>query len=165
MILILETSWAKYDWIKPTHIVVSVFSATQFPYTCQLYPVDWNFDITNWKQGASCYWTDGYVDIYGYGLNCCNESDQLRTENSCCETNCQRNVRCQRHCFSLSDVGCTFIKLLHRDLKPHNILLSKDGRCKITDFGLTRVAPEQTATLTQQAGTLMYMVPVVCHNE
>ncbi len=51
-------------------------------------------------------------------------------------------------------------KLLHRDPKPQNVLLSKSGACKITDFGLTRIAPAQTTTLTQQAGTTFYMAPV-----
>jgi len=50
-------------------------------------------------------------------------------------------------------------KLLHRDLKPSNILLSKDGRCKITDFGLTRIAPDDVMTQTQHVGTFKYMSP------
>lgn len=33
--------------------------------------------------------------------------------------------------------------LLHRDFKPANVLLGRDGRCRVTDFGLARPADEE----------------------
>src|SRR5438046_6904251 len=51
--------------------------------------------------------------------------------------------------------------ILHRDIKPGNILLDAKGEPHLTDFGLARlVETESTVTLTQEAlGTPSYMAP------
>lgn len=52
-------------------------------------------------------------------------------------------------------------KVIHRDLKPGNILLSKSGAVKIADFGIARVARDSVSRLTAKSdpGTLLYMSP------
>ncbi len=51
--------------------------------------------------------------------------------------------------------------VLHRDLKPGNVLISRDGRVKLADFGVSRLMPTQTAQaqMTKDAGTILYMPP------
>ena len=52
--------------------------------------------------------------------------------------------------------------VLHRDVKPQNILLERDGRARLTDFGSARMDGETTITRTGAiVGTLAYMAPEV----
>ena len=53
--------------------------------------------------------------------------------------------------------------VVHRDVKPANIMVRPDGRVKIMDFGIARLTQDRDATrLTQEGwvvGTLLYMAP------
>ena len=50
--------------------------------------------------------------------------------------------------------------IIHRDIKPDNILVSEFGDFKISDFGIARISAEGTENLSQR-GTVNYMAPEV----
>ncbi len=50
--------------------------------------------------------------------------------------------------------------IIHRDIKPHNILLTKDGIAKVTDFGIARAVSSSTITMVGSTiGSVHYFSP------
>lgn len=51
-------------------------------------------------------------------------------------------------------------KVIHRDIKPHNILIDRENNLKVTDFGIARISSAATITYTSSVlGTVHYISP------
>lgn len=56
--------------------------------------------------------------------------------------------------------------IVHRDIKPQNIMLLQDGTIKVTDFGIARFSDKSTRTMTEQAiGSVHYIAPEQARGE
>jgi len=51
--------------------------------------------------------------------------------------------------------------IMHRDMKPQNLLVSRDGTLKLCDFGLARAITPPTRRLTHEVVTLWYRAPEI----
>lgn len=49
--------------------------------------------------------------------------------------------------------------MIHRDIKPHNLLTNRQGEVKISDFGLARTLNDNLSSAKTFVGTLLYMAP------
>uniref|UniRef100_A0A914DWN2 mitogen-activated protein kinase kinase n=1 Tax=Acrobeloides nanus TaxID=290746 RepID=A0A914DWN2_9BILA len=54
-------------------------------------------------------------------------------------------------------LACRTNSIMHRDIKPHNILINRNGEVKLCDFGVSKLVPESVASTF--VGTLEYWPP------
>ncbi|HEY2309803.1 MAG TPA: protein kinase, partial [Gaiellaceae bacterium] len=49
--------------------------------------------------------------------------------------------------------------IVHRDIKPHNVMVDGEGRVKVTDFGIARAGTSQMTEAGSIVGTAQYLSP------
>jgi eukaryotic-like serine/threonine-protein kinase len=49
--------------------------------------------------------------------------------------------------------------IVHRDIKPHNVIVDAEGRVKVTDFGIARAGTSQMTEVGSIIGTAQYLSP------
>ena len=55
--------------------------------------------------------------------------------------------------------------IVHRDIKPGNVMLLKDGAVKLVDFGIARIGAEYVTKTGQLMGSIQYMSPEQVHGD
>jgi len=101
------------------------------------------------------------VDGSGRRSTAGRSSTTLRLEESAVESN-KRFEMIAGHIASVADALDYAHRqgVIHRDVKPHNLMLGTDGRMRIADFGLARIADLPGVTVTGEVvGSPLYMAP------
>ncbi|MEE8106349.1 MAG: serine/threonine-protein kinase [Planctomycetota bacterium] len=76
----------------------------------------------------------------------------------------QRSMRMEEVVFIVSQIlsGLSYVHergVIHRDLKPWNVLLDPEGNCRIVDFGLAKIPDSNLTDVDELFGTKDYIAP------
>jgi serine/threonine protein kinase len=126
--------------------------------------------LTRFKRGAQAAGKLSHpniVSIYDYG----ESGDQAYLVMEFVEGPTLKELFDQRHGFNLQEIGTIVSSMLdalqyshdhgvvHRDIKPDNVMFTKDMRLKLTDFGIARLEDSDMTRTGMVIGTPAYMSP------
>lgn len=111
---------------------------------------------------------EGIADVYDYGEDSGNAylvMELVPGESLATILDREKSLAPNRVLDIVSQTACALHEahmagLVHRDIKPGNLLITPNGEVKITDFGIARVADQVSLTATGQVmGTVQYLAP------
>ncbi|OXB84467.1 UNVERIFIED_CONTAM: hypothetical protein H355_010894 [Colinus virginianus] len=119
------------------------------------------FEYLVGRGGSTVVIGDGGWELEADGCSSLQENDLKQYLENCGNLMSVHNVKIFMFQLLRGLSYCHGRKILHRDLKPQNLLINERGELKLADFGLARAKSVPTKTYSNEVVTLWYRPPDV----
>lgn len=156
--------YTAYDTKEKKKIVLKELDKTHKKFHLKSYRRE--IDITNYLHHSNIIELGGYFTygvytylVFEYAENgdMCDYMEKLGKDLSRHKTLILDVVRALDYCLKMG--------IVHRDVKCENVLITKDGTAKLTDFGLSLSVYSKEKLCSSRVGTTHYMAPEVIKNK